>query len=65
MAALAAQSRFIQHQRRMSLPIGELPAELFLSALQAMRKLPQERAAALLANCAMAGFGADHGGQGA
>lgn len=38
MAALAAQSRFIQHQRRMSLPIGELPAELFLSALQAMRK---------------------------
>lgn len=38
MAALAAQSRFIQHQRRMALPIGELPAELFLSTLQAMRK---------------------------
>ena len=38
MGALAAQSRFIQHQRRMALPIGELPAELFLSMLQAMRK---------------------------
>lgn len=29
MAALAAQSRFIQSQRRMALPLGELPAELF------------------------------------
>ena len=29
MNALAAQSRFIQTQRRMSLPLGELPPELF------------------------------------
>jgi hypothetical protein len=29
MATLAAQSRFIQSQRRMQLPLGELPAELF------------------------------------
>ncbi len=29
MSALAAQSRFVQSQRRMELPIGELPAELF------------------------------------
>jgi hypothetical protein len=29
MSVLAAQSRFVQSQRRMELPIGELPAELF------------------------------------
>ncbi|MBU7579587.1 MAG: hypothetical protein KAF27_03830 [Porphyrobacter sp.] len=29
MATLAAQSRFVQSQRRMELPLGELPAELF------------------------------------
>ncbi len=29
MTTLAAQSRFIQSQRRMELPLGELPAELF------------------------------------
>lgn len=29
MSTLAAQSRFIQSQRRMELPVGELPAELF------------------------------------
>lgn len=29
MSGLAAQSRFIQTQRRMELPMGELPAELF------------------------------------
>ncbi len=29
MAGLAAQSRFVQGQRRMELPLGELPAELF------------------------------------
>jgi hypothetical protein len=34
MAALAAQARFIQHYRRMSLPLGELPAELFHGLLQ-------------------------------
>ncbi|WP_379921291.1 hypothetical protein [Erythrobacter sp. R86502] len=29
MAAMAAQSRFVQSQRRMELPLGELPAQLF------------------------------------
>jgi hypothetical protein len=29
MATLAAQSRFVESQRRMELPLGELPAELF------------------------------------
>ncbi len=29
MATLAAQARFVQQQRRMELPLGELPAELF------------------------------------
>jgi hypothetical protein len=33
MATLAAQSRFVQSQRRMELPLGELPAELFHSLL--------------------------------
>ena len=29
MSSMAAQSRFVQSQRRMQLPLGELPAELF------------------------------------
>ena len=29
MRALASQARFMQQQRRMSLPLGELPEELF------------------------------------
>lgn len=33
MAALAAQARFVQQQRRMELPLSELPADLFHSAL--------------------------------
>ena len=33
MATLAAQSRFVQSQRRMELPLGELPAELFHTLL--------------------------------
>ncbi len=33
MQVLAAQSRFIQTQRRMELPLGELPAELFHAVL--------------------------------
>lgn len=33
MSTLAAQSRFIQSQRRMELPLGELPAELFHAAM--------------------------------
>lgn len=34
MSALAAQSRFIQSQRRMELPLAELPAELFHAVLK-------------------------------
>lgn len=37
MAALASQARFAQAQRRMELPLGELPAELFHAVLLAMR----------------------------
>ncbi len=33
MAALAAQARFVQRQRRMELPLGELPADLFHQVL--------------------------------
>ncbi len=38
MAALAAQARFAQAQRRMQLPLGELPAELFHAVLLAARE---------------------------
>lgn len=37
MATLAAQSRFVQGQRRMELPLGELPAELFHGLLARMK----------------------------
>lgn len=37
MAAIAAQARFAQGQRRMQLPLSELPAELFHAALLAAR----------------------------
>jgi hypothetical protein len=39
MAALAAQARFAQAQRRMQLPLAELPAELFHAALEAAREV--------------------------
>jgi hypothetical protein len=42
MAALAAQARFIQHHRRMALPVGELPADLFHSALLVLRNSARE-----------------------
>ena len=35
MATLAAQSRFTQSQRRMQLPLGELPSDLFLRLVNA------------------------------
>lgn len=38
MAALAAQARFAQAQRRMQLPLDELPAELFHTVLAAARE---------------------------
>ncbi len=34
MECMAAQSRFVQSQRRMQLPLGELPAELFFAILR-------------------------------
>ena len=40
MAALAAQARFAQAQRRMELPLAELPGELFHLVLQAAREIP-------------------------
>lgn len=43
MNTLAAQSRFIQSQRRMELPLGELPAELFHAL--AAKHLPEGDAA--------------------
>ena len=43
MALLAAQARFIQHYRRMLLPLGELPGELLQMALQALRATAGER----------------------
>lgn len=47
MAALAAQSRFVQSQRRMELPLGELPAELF-HALVARAQAQAAESGALL-----------------
>lgn len=41
MAALAAQARFMQAQRRMNLPLEELPADLFHEALNILGKSPQ------------------------
>ncbi|MCK0128300.1 hypothetical protein [Erythrobacter sp. F6033] len=38
MTALAAQSRFIQSQRRMDLPLSELPADLFQTVLKRWEK---------------------------
>jgi hypothetical protein len=42
MAVLAAQARFIQHHRRMALPLAELPADLFHAALLVLRAHPGE-----------------------
>jgi hypothetical protein len=49
MAALAAQARFIQLQRRMELPLGELPADHFHQALTTWleRVLPDDAEAAM------------------
>ncbi|MWV27924.1 hypothetical protein [Aurantiacibacter rhizosphaerae] len=37
MRVVAAQARFMQHQRRMELPLAELPAELFHAATKALK----------------------------
>lgn len=44
MSALAAQSRFVQGQRRMELPLGELPPELFLNLVVQGRALAADLA---------------------
>ena len=50
MAALAAQARFAQRQRRMELPLGELPAEHFQQALTAwLEQVEAEDAKAAMA----------------
>ena len=42
MAMLAEQARFIQHHRRMELPVGQLPGDLFHAALLAMRQQAED-----------------------
>ncbi|MEP3051683.1 MAG: hypothetical protein ABJP48_01710 [Erythrobacter sp.] len=39
-AILAAQSRFVQSQKRMEMPLGELPAELFHSLMRRWESFP-------------------------
>lgn len=42
MTVLAAQARFMQHHRRMELPLGELPGDLFHRALMLLRSQAYE-----------------------
>ena len=42
MAAMSAQARFVQSQRRMDLPLNELPAELFLDVIACWRESASE-----------------------
>lgn len=53
MALLATQARFVQAQRRMQLPLGELPADLFHAALQALRAIEADDAATAIAETAL------------
>lgn len=46
MAVLAAQARFMQHHRRMELPLGELPGDLFHRALELLCSQGEEASAA-------------------
>jgi hypothetical protein len=46
MAVLATQARFMQHHRRMELPLGELPGDLFHKALLLMRSQAGDEQAA-------------------
>lgn len=56
MALLAAQARFVQYQRRMQLPLAELPADLLHIALKALRALDgSEEAQRLAAETAIRG----------
>lgn len=51
MALLASQARFAQTQRRMQLPINELPADHFHSAIQAMRSLASGQGGVAAVTC--------------
>jgi hypothetical protein len=66
MTVLAAQARFMQHHRRMELPLGELPGDLFHKALVLLREQPRamttvaeaaERTCARVTTKAQAGSG--------
>jgi hypothetical protein len=46
MSVITAQAGFVQQQRRMALPLGELPGEHFHSALAAFRRVSAEGAEA-------------------
>jgi hypothetical protein len=48
-AVLAAQARFVQYHRRMELPLRDLPAGLFHTALLALRHQPGDHAGAAAA----------------
>lgn len=52
MSVLAAQSRFVQGQRRMELPLGELPFELFHRVTELVRTPDESGAAAATAQAA-------------
>ena len=45
MSSLAAQSRFLQSQRRMQHPVSELPSDLFAKALRALERVAPDEAA--------------------
>ncbi|MBO0750334.1 MAG: hypothetical protein J2O44_07905 [Porphyrobacter sp.] len=63
MALLAAQARFIQHHRRMALPLGELPGDLLHSALLTLRANAggREDAAVAAERALRDGFDESHG----
>lgn len=51
MGVLAAQTRFMQSQRRMELPLSELPADLFALAMKCGQDLAHPGAGSALATC--------------
>jgi len=62
MTALAAQARFVQCQRRMELPLAELPGDLFHVALMALRSQARDGDAVERAESELrAGFDESHG----
>lgn len=51
MRVVAAQARFMQHQRRMELPLAELPAELFYTAISLLPSSQEDYPAEAKAVC--------------